>query len=258
MLMRCREKQLMSIFAPPMTVTILPVLNLPLVFFILFFTFYIYFTLKRVEDTKSEIYKKLKALFQKIFITYYNEYIMQDNLAQIPGRIKELREILEISAIDMARDIGISLETYLKYESGELDIPISALYKISAEFQVDATVLLTGEDPRMDTASVCRRGKGVRVERYPGYEFSSLAYNFKGRTIEPLLVYLDPSKEAAAPVAHSGQEFNYVVSGKVKVTVGRQEYTLETGDSIYFDAGLPHRQAAEEGPAQFITIIQER
>ena len=183
---------------------------------------------------------------------------MHDDLAQIPVRIKELREILDISAIDMARDISIVLETYQKYEAGELDIPISVLYKISARLGVDATVLLTGEDPRMDTASVCRRGKGVQIERYPGYEFSSLAYNFKGRTIEPLLVYLDPSKEAAALVSHSGQEFNYVVEGKVKVTVGKREHILETGDSIYFNAALPHGQAATEGPARFITIIQER
>ena len=183
---------------------------------------------------------------------------MKDDLAKIPGRIRELREILEINIVDMALDTGIPPETYLKYEAGELDIPISVLYHISARLGVDTTVLLTGEDPRMDTASVCRRGKGVRVERYPGYEFSALAYNFKGRTIEPLLVFLDPSKETAAPVTHSGQEFNYVVEGKVKVTVGQREYVLENGDSIYFDAGLPHGQAAVEGPAQFITIIQER
>jgi len=176
---------------------------------------------------------------------------------QIPGRIRELREILEISAADLAGHIGISPETYRKYETGELDIPISVLYKISARFGVDATVLLTGEDPRMDTASVCRRGKGVRVERYPGYEFSSLAYNFRGRTIEPLLVSLDPLKEAAALVSHYGQEFNYVVEGKVKITVGKRDHILETGDSIYFDAGLPHGQSAVGGPAQFITIIQE-
>jgi transcriptional regulator with XRE-family HTH domain len=182
---------------------------------------------------------------------------MQENLAQIPGRIKELREILEISALDIARETEIPLETYLKYEAGELDIPISVLYKIASRLGVDATVILTGEDPRMDTVSVCRKGKGVRIERYPGYEFSSLAYNFKGRTIEPLLVSLDMSKGAVALVSHSGQEFNYVVEGKMKITVGRREYILETGDSVYFDAKLPHGQAALDGPAQFVTIIQE-
>jgi mannose-6-phosphate isomerase-like protein (cupin superfamily) len=161
----------------------------------------------------------------------------------------------------MARDIGISFETYERYESGELDIPISVLYKISNRLGTDTTVLLTGEDPRMETASVCRAGKGIQVERYPGYEYSSLAYNFKDRTMEPLLVTLDTSKPPAPLVRHSGQEFNYVVKGKVRVTVGNRDYDLEAGDTIYFDARLPHAQSALESgggdSAQFITIIQE-
>jgi mannose-6-phosphate isomerase-like protein (cupin superfamily) len=176
---------------------------------------------------------------------------------QIPGRIKELREILEISAMDMAADSGIPLEVYAKYESGELDIPISALYNIANRLGTDVTVLITGEEAKMATAAVCRKGKGVQIERYPGYEFSSLAYNFKARTMEPLLVFLDSSKPPAAQVSHSGQEFNYVVEGRVKVTVGKAEYLLSAGDSVYFDARLPHGQSAVNGSAQFITIIQE-
>ncbi|MDR2185847.1 MAG: XRE family transcriptional regulator [Treponema sp.] len=182
---------------------------------------------------------------------------MRDDLIQIPKRIKEFREILEISAMDMAKDIGVPFETYGQYESGALDIPISVLYKISSRFGTDTTVLLTGEDPRINTASVCRAGKGIRIERFPGYEFASLAYNFKGRTMEPLLVYLDPGKAPAPPVTHSGQEFNYVIMGSVKVTVDKREYILDQGDSIYFDARLPHAQTAVKGSAQFITIIQE-
>jgi mannose-6-phosphate isomerase-like protein (cupin superfamily) len=183
---------------------------------------------------------------------------MQDNdPRRIPGRIKEFREILEISAIDMARDIDIPYGTYAKYESGELDLPISVLYRISNRLGTNTTVLITGEDPRMDTASVCRAGEGVRVERFPGYEFSSLAYNFKDRTMEPLLVYLDPEREPAAPVSHSGQEFNYITEGAVKVTVGGRDYVLKAGDSIYFNARLPHAQSAVGAPAKFITIIQE-
>jgi quercetin dioxygenase-like cupin family protein len=109
----------------------------------------------------------------------------------------------------------------------------------------------------METASVCRAGKGIQVERYPGYEYSSLAYNFKGRTMEPLLVYLDPEKEPAPLVRHSGQEFNYVAEGKVRVTVGSRDYELAAGDSIYFDARIPHAQCAVDTPSRFITVIQE-
>ena len=176
---------------------------------------------------------------------------------QVPGRIKELREILEISVDDMAGGTGIPVETYAKYENGGQDIPISVLYRIAARLGTDVTVLLTGEDPKMESAAVCRKGKGVRIERYPGYEFSSLAYNFKGRTMEPLQVFLDPRKPQADPVSHHGQEFNFVIEGQVKVTVAKSDYILAEGDSIYFDARLPHGQSAVNGPAQFITIIQE-
>ena len=182
---------------------------------------------------------------------------MNENPAHIPGRIKELREILEISSLDMAKDTEIPYEIYRKYEDGELDIPISALYTIAARLGTDVTVLITGEEARMDSAAVCRKGKGVSIERYPGYEFSSLAYNFKHRTMEPLLVHLDSSKPPAAQVTHSGQEFNFVVEGKVRVTVANCEYILSAGDSIYFNAHIPHSQSAVDGTAEFITIIQE-
>jgi len=182
---------------------------------------------------------------------------MNEKQAHVGERIKELREILEISALDFSKDADIPFEIYSKYEKGELDIPISVLYTIANRLGTDVTVLLTGEEARMDSAAVCRRGKGVQIERYPGYEFSSLAYNFKHRTMEPLLVFLDSSRPEAAQVSHSGQEFNYVVEGQVKVTVGKTEHILSSGDSIYFDARLPHGQSAVNGKAQFITIIQE-
>ena len=182
---------------------------------------------------------------------------MNEKVAHIPQRIKELREILDVSAIDMAKDTGIDFAVYSKYENGELDIPISVLYTIANRLGTDVTVLLTGEEARMESAAVCRKGKGVMIERYPGYEYSSLAYNFKHRTMEPLLVLLDSSKPQAALVSHSGQEFNFVVEGQMKVTVGKNEHILSAGDSIYFDARLPHSQSAVNGTAQFITIIQE-
>ena len=178
---------------------------------------------------------------------------MNEIAAHVPQRIKELREILGISESEMAHDTEIPLDTYNKYERGELDIPISALFTIAVRLNTDVTVLLTGEEARMDSAAVCRKGKGVQIERYPGYEFSSLAYNFKHRTMEPLLVTLDSSKPQAQPVSHSGQEFNFVVEGQIKITVGKTDHILSAGDSIYFDARLPHGQSAVNGSARFIT-----
>lgn len=100
---------------------------------------------------------------------------MNDELLQIPKRIKELREILEISITEMAEKLNISHDEYEKYESGEKDIPVSALYAIAAALGTDCTVLMTGESPRMDSYTIVRRGDGVRVDRYSGYYIESLA-----------------------------------------------------------------------------------
>ena len=57
-----------------------------------------------------------------------------------------------------------------------------------------------------------RAGGGIDVERYAGYRFSSLAYNFIEREMEPMIVTLAPSEKPAL-VSHEGQEFNYVLQG---------------------------------------------
>lgn len=183
-----------------------------------------------------------------------------NNPAQIAARIRELREILEVSSAEVSSKLGISESDYLDFESNVKSIPISTLYELADLFNVDFTVLLTGEDPRMGDYCLVRAGQGVDIDRYPGYSFQSLAYNFKNRIMEPMLVCLEPHEseaDEASLVTHGGQEFNLVVEGKVKVVVGKHEFILNCGDSFYFDPRIPHGQRAVGGPAKLITIISK-
>ena len=182
---------------------------------------------------------------------------MNEKFQQIIARIRELREILELTPETVAAHLRVSVGEYRGYEKGELDIPISMLYEIAALFGVDMTVLLTGDTPRMNTHTVVRRGEGVNVERFAGYNYSAMAYNFIGRIMEPLLVELSPSDAEPALVMHTGQEFNYVISGTVKIRIGKHDYILNQGDSVYFDPQLPHGQRAVDGAASFLTVICE-
>jgi len=181
---------------------------------------------------------------------------MNEQIEQIALRIRELREILDISPEDLAARVGVGTDEYKSYESAEADIPIGVLYGVAAELGVDATELLTGEPPRMDEYTIVRGGKGVKVDRYAGYSFTSLASNYKHRDMEPMIVTLSP-KEEAELVTHTGQEFNYVLEGKIRVVIGRHDFLLEEGDSIYFNPGVPHGQRAVEGEAKFLTVINE-
>ncbi|MGI5922633.1 MAG: helix-turn-helix transcriptional regulator [Lentisphaerae bacterium] len=175
----------------------------------------------------------------------------------IIARVRELREILDLSQEEVAEKLGIALDTYRQYETGQQSIPISTLNAVAELFHVDFTVLLTGDMPRMENYSLVRKGEGVKVERFPGYGFQSLAYNFKNRSMEPLLVTLEEHDDDDEPplVSHGGQEFNLVLEGKIKIVLGKHEFELGEGDSFYFDPRIPHGQRAIGGPAKFVTII---
>ncbi len=182
---------------------------------------------------------------------------MIPQVEQIAARVRELRDILDIDADVIAEKIGVTRETYNDYENAKTDIPVGKLYLIANEMGVDPTVLLLGDQPRMVDYTLVRQGNGLEVERYAGYKFTSLAYNYINREMEPMIVTLDPSDAPHAPVTHAGQEFNMVLEGTVAVRLDEHEYILCAGDSIYFNPEIPHSQRAIGAKAKFLTVINE-
>ena len=187
-----------------------------------------------------------------------NSQPVNSQVEQIAKRIKELREVLEMSPEDVAMQLGVCIEDYMRYEAGKDDIPVGVLYGAAALFEVDPTLLLTGLPPKMRSYTLVRRGEGLEIERYPGYRFASLATNYIGREMEPMIVNIDPIDGTPEYFCHSGQEFNFVLRGKVKVVIGEHELLLEEGDSLYFDPRIRHCQLAVDGPATFLTVINEQ
>ncbi|MDR0883708.1 MAG: cupin domain-containing protein [Oscillospiraceae bacterium] len=177
---------------------------------------------------------------------------------QIPKRIRELREILELPQEEIALRARVPLGDYIAMENGEKDIPISALYDIAEALNVDFTVLSTGEEPRMNSYTVVRSGNGEQFNRYAGYHYEGLADNFQHRIMKPMLVTLEAEEPDPEPIVHSGQEFNLVVEGTIDVHIGDQTVRLETGDSIYFNSAIAHSQASVGGRARFLAVITDQ
>lgn len=183
---------------------------------------------------------------------------MQEKIREIASRVKELREISEISVPDIASKLKISADQYGLYEKGEEDIPASVLVEIAQVFRVDTSLLLTGENPRMSIFTVTRSGKGVNVERRKEYKYQNLAANFVHKKAEPFLVTVDPKPEGT-PIhtnSHSGQEMNYLIEGRLKMMIHGNEIILEPGDTIFFDSSYEHGMLALDGAsAKFLAII---
>lgn len=183
---------------------------------------------------------------------------MQEKIKEIASRIREMRELSNLSVEEVAAHLDIFATEYSQYESGEADIPASRLLELASIFKVDMGLLLTGEEPRMHFYSVTRRDKGVCVERRKAYRYQNLAANFIHAKAEPFLVTVDPKPTTEAPSknAHPGQEFNYLIEGRMRFYIRDQEIELEPGDSIYFDSSCPHAmRALDNKPARFLAII---
>ena len=179
-------------------------------------------------------------------------------IKEIAARLRELREVSDYTTHELASELGIDTEVYESYEQDGNDIPISVIYEIANKFKVDFAEIVTGVPARLDSYHIVRRGDGQVVNRNPEYHFEDLAYRYFGKVMQPLLVTLEPTDTPAKLITHTGQEFNMVLEGTVILCIGKKEFTLKAGDSIYFNPTVPHGQkCGGNEKARFLTVIAE-
>lgn len=167
---------------------------------------------------------------------------MLEQIKAIAIRLKELREISNLSIEELAAKLNIDAEKYKEYESGEVDIPISILYAVGNYFEVELTALLTGADPKLRDYALVRKDKGIFVKRRKNYNYQNLSYNFANKKMETFLVTIEPDT-TNRPLdfnSHCGQEFDYMLEGSMRLVIDGKELILNPGDSIYYNAELPH------------------
>ena len=171
---------------------------------------------------------------------------MCDPIKSIANRLRGLREVLELSAQEVAESCHLRVEEYMALESGESDISVNVLQTIARRYGISLDVLIT------------RAGAGVSVERRKAYKYEALASGFRDRKADPFIVTVEPAP-ANAPMhlnSHEGQEMNYVLEGRLLLSLNGKELVLNVGDSLYFDSSLPHGMKALDGrPVRFLAII---
>jgi len=181
---------------------------------------------------------------------------MNEQIKQIAERLRGLRDALDLSSETVAAVCGISNDEYLAYESGGKDIPIGILHCISHQYKVELTSLLFGEDPRMRSFYLTRKGQGVAMERTKAYKYQSLAAGFISRKAEPFIVTVEPNDKPVNQNSHQGEEFNLILEGRMLLSLNGKELILDEGDSIYFDSSLPHGMKALDGKTvRFLAVI---
>lgn len=172
-------------------------------------------------------------------------------IGEIATRIRGMREILGWSEADMAEKTGLAQEEYAAYEGGGVDLPFTFIHNCALAFGMELTELLEGREPNLSSYTVTRRGEGEDTAREAGILIRNLAPRFRSKIAEPYWVrYEYDEKLQHQPIhltRHSGQEFDLILRGHLKVQVGDHTEVLREGDSIYYDSATPHGMIAVDG-----------
>ncbi len=172
-------------------------------------------------------------------------------LMEVAFRIREMRGICGFTEAEMARRTDTTPEEYRAYEAGAVDLPFTFIHKCSLAFGIGITDLLEGHSAHLSSYTVTRRGEGQQTAREPGIEISNLAPFFRNKLAEPYYVTYDYDEaQQHMPIhltTHSGQEFDIVLSGQLKVQVGEHTEILGEGDSILYNSSTPHGMIAVGG-----------
>ncbi|MBE6784830.1 MAG: cupin domain-containing protein [Ruminococcaceae bacterium] len=185
---------------------------------------------------------------------------LNKRLKEVAARIKEMREIAGYSEAEMAEKTDITVEEYLQYEKGEADFPFTFIHKCAKVFSIEMTDLLEGKSARLSSYAVTRKGAGKITSKEEGIEINNLAPLFRHKLAEPYLAKYEYKPELQdKPIettTHKGNEFDYVLSGKLKVRIGDNTEILSEGDSIYYRSSTPHGMIAVDGEdCTFLAVV---
>lgn len=183
---------------------------------------------------------------ERAFMEHIDQGPPQEDLTvDVAQRVKRAREERGLSLLDVSRRTGIEVPLLSEIEEGQSAPPLGTVIKLAKALNMRMGYFISGDELRPFT--IVRRGDRKVVSRYDskrdkhyGYGYESLAAYKKDRHMEPFLVTLQPSTTEEERSTHDGQEFIFVLSGRMEVRLGEEIHVLDPGDAIYYDSTVPH------------------
>ena len=181
---------------------------------------------------------------------------------KVGEKIKDLRTAKGMSIEDVSNKSGISESTLTKIEDHTISPPLGNIIRLAKVF--DVTVGEFFGDSADSPFCIVRSDDRKSVSRFAstdgksfGYSYEALGQHKKNRQMEPFLVTLTPAEvPQVEPNQHVGEEFIFVLEGKVDVRLADHTDTLNPGDSIYYDSNMPHVVSCHGNePATILAVI---
>jgi len=158
------------------------------------------------------------------------------NAGAIGAHLRKLRERRHLSLAQVADAVGISVGFLSALERSQMSGSVGTLSKLARFYK---TNILDFFNPGGASRRLVRPADRKVLEAGEGVRLELLAWG--NAVMEPHLFRIAPAAGSGDPYTHEGEEFIYILSGDLEITLDGEEYRLKPGDSFYFESATPHR-----------------
>ncbi len=177
----------------------------------------------------------------------------------IGREVRNFRRKLDMTVAELAKQSGLSAGMLSKIENGQTSPSLGTLQALSVALHVPVTAFFRRFEEERN-ATYVKAGQGLKIERRgtrAGHQYHLLGHTMrKNLAVEPYLIELLAHSDVFPLFQHDGVEFIYMLEGEVGYRHGNQTYVLKPGDSLFFDADVPHGpDELRQLPIRFISVI---
>ncbi len=170
---------------------------------------------------------------------------IQPLLSSFGARLQKLRLQRCWTLQDLADRSGLSKAFLSRLESGDRQASIAAVLTLSRIFGVSLGSLFES-GPDAEPCVIVRKNEAVE-QTTNGLSFVPLTGSGGAFHLQPLRVRIPGDRRGDEHFHHEGEEWIYVLTGKLALSLAGTVYELDAGDAVHFDSQIPHRLIAREG-----------
>ena len=179
---------------------------------------------------------------------------------KVAAIVRSLRQQQGLSLSALAEGSHLSSGYLSRVENNLASLTLQNLAQVAAALKVPVSAFFDAEaSPRPLVVVRAGRGKLQRMTGRKALRMELLAAEKRGKLMEPMLVEFAPERTRQPLRAHPGEEFNLILSGTCRFFYGKEDLSLECGDSVYYDASVPHAVQADGGkPCRLFAAVASR
>ncbi|MEW5733790.1 MAG: XRE family transcriptional regulator [Thermodesulfobacteriota bacterium] len=169
----------------------------------------------------------------------------------IGERLRKVRDEKGMDLAQLANETGVAVGLLEKIEKGEVMPPVGTLLSLARALETDSEALLT------EDAGSKKERERAYSRRTAHYAYTTLSPGARHKHLKAFKVAIEPrSDHSGVGYCHEGEEFAFVLSGQVEITVGENKNLLSAGESLHFNSGINHNlRNPGDKPAELIVVV---